>query len=110
MSGTVTPQSDNTLDNMTTSVLNFPLTDTEAALLQAATLVKFGELLEVELKEEDRKVFRKITPQQKAFIKALREENVTFLHTVVVHNGYPSQIEIDGKFGIIKYRRKIRFN
>ena len=110
VSGTDMQQMGNTLDNLSTSVLNFPLTDTEAVLLEAARLVKFGELQDVQLEEGDRKVYKRLTSQQKSFIETLRKEGVTFLHVVVVHNGYPSQIEITGNYGFIKYRRKIRFS
>lgn len=101
---------DNTLDNTATDVLNYPLTATEATILDAACHIKFGELLEVVIIESEQTVLKPLTPQQKAFIEVLRDEGLRFLHTIVVHNGYPSQIEIDGKFGDIKYRRKIRFN
>jgi len=101
---------DNTLDNIPTSVLNYPLTATEATILDAACDIKFGELLDVTIIESEQTVLKPLAPQQKAFIETLRDEGLSFLHTVVVHNGYPSQIEIDGKFGDIKYRRKIRFN
>jgi hypothetical protein len=100
----------NTLDKIPTSVLNFPLTDAEAVLLQAAKHVRHGELQDVELIDGERKVFKELEPQQKAFISALRKEGITYMHTVIVHNGYPMQAEIDGQFCGIKFRRKIRFN
>jgi hypothetical protein len=100
----------NTLDNIPTSVLNFPLTDAEAVLLAAARLVKYGELQNVELVAGEQKVLKKLSPQQKACIETLRAEGITYIHKVIVYDGYPMQVEIDGKFYGIKYRRRIRFN
>jgi hypothetical protein len=100
---------DNTLDKTAPSMLHL-LTDSEAAILDAANHVKFGELLDVEVEDGERKVSRRITATQIAFIMTLRSEGLSRLDTIIVHNGSPSQIEIDGKFGTIKYKRKIRFN
>jgi hypothetical protein len=100
----------NTLDNIPTSVLNFPLTDAEAVFLAAARMIKFGELQNVELVAGEQKVLKKLSPQQKACIEALRTEGITYMHKVIVFQGYPVQAEISGQFFGIKYRRKIRFN
>jgi hypothetical protein len=110
MNGTDTLHLGDTLDNTGTSVLNYPLSEIEVAILDAARRVKFGELLDVEVSQTEPRHHRSLNPQQKAFVEVLRNESLTFLHTVVVHNGCPSQIEIDGKIGDIRYRRKIRFN
>jgi hypothetical protein len=100
---------DNNIDRTDPSMLHL-LTEQEAAILDAASHVRFGELIEVEVVDGERMVSRKITAAQIAFIKVLRDEGLTLLDNIVVHNGSPSQIEIDGRFGTIKYRRKIRFN
>jgi hypothetical protein len=99
----------NTLDRMPIYVLNFPLTETETVLLAAARHVKFGELQNVELVAGEQKVLKKLSPQQKACIEKLRTEGITYIHRVIVHNGYPMQAEISGKFFGVKYQRKIRF-
>lgn len=100
---------DNTLDNNAPSMLHL-LTTSEAAILDAAASVKFGELLDVEIAEEEPKISRNLTAVQIAFIKALRDEGLTRFDTIIVHNGTPSQIEIFGTAFNIKYKRKIRFN
>ena len=100
---------DNNIDKTDPSMLHL-LTEQEAAILDAANHVKFGELIGVEVEDGERRVSRKITAAQIAFVKVLRDEGLTHLDSIVVHNGYPSQIEIDGRFRTIKYKRKIRFN
>ena len=46
MSRTLANQMDNTIDKTATCVLNYPLTPTEAAILEAAKWLQFGELRE----------------------------------------------------------------
>lgn len=100
---------DNILDKTAPSMLHL-LTTNEAAILDAAAHVKFGELLDVEIVTGEPSVPRKINAAQISFIKTLRDEGLAKLDTIIVHNGIPSQIEVDGVFGTIKYRRKIRFS
>jgi hypothetical protein len=100
---------ENTIDNTAPSMLHL-VTASEAAILDAAAVVKFGELLDVEINHEGPKIPRRLTAVQIAFIKALRDEGLTKLDTIIVHNGTPSQIEIYGTALDIKYKRKIRFN
>ncbi len=100
---------DNNLDKTTTTMLHL-LTSDEADILEAATRLKFGELLDVEIASGERTVSRRLTAAQISFIKVLRDEGLSKLDQIIVHNGIPSQIEIDGQFRTIKYKRKIRFN
>ena len=86
------------------------LTADEAAILEAADQVRFGELLEVEIAAGEPKISMRLTAPQIAFIKTLRDEGLRKLDCIVIHNGIPSQIEVDGQFRTIKYKRKIRFN
>lgn len=86
------------------------LTTDEEAILDAAAHVKFGELVNVEISTSEPKVSKRLNPAQIAFVKVLRDEGLSKLDQIVVHNGIPSQIEVDGKFGTIQYRRKIRFS
>ncbi len=86
------------------------LTETEAAILDAAACVRFGELLNIEIEEGERRVSRLITAAQVAFVNLLRDEGIAKLDCIIVHQGIPSQIEIYGKHGTIKYKRKIRFS
>ena len=103
-------QSVRNLDKTQPIVLNFMLTKQEAAILDAAAHVKFGELLEIEIQPGDREVERELAPPQVGFVQTLRTEELSYLDAIVVHNGLPVQIEIDGQFEGIKYRRKIRFS
>ena len=100
---------DNTIDKTPPSMLHL-LTEDEAKILEAASHVKFGELLNIDIEAGEPKVSKKITALQIAFIKTLREEALSHLDVIIVHNGAPSQIEIDGRFRTIQYKRKIRFN
>lgn len=100
---------ENNLDKTPTTMLHL-LTEHEAAILDAADHVRFGELLGVEIEEGELKVSKRLTAAQIAFIKILRDEGLQKLDCIVVHNGIPSQIEVDGQFRTIKYKRKIRFN
>src|SRR5512134_3014777 len=109
MSGTYMNQSVRTLDKTSTSVLNFALTPTEAVILAAAAEIQFGELLDVEVKAENAFVLMNLSAAQHAFVKTIRKEGVRYLDSITIHNGYPSQIEIEGQFDRIHYRRKIRF-
>ena len=86
------------------------LTETEAAILDAAACVKFGELLNIEIEEGERRVSKLITAAQVAFVNLLRDEGIARLDCIIVHQGIPSQIEISGPYGTIKYKRKIRFS
>jgi hypothetical protein len=110
MSGIDTLHLGDNLDRTATPVLHYLLTECEAAILDAASRVQYGELLDVEVASEERTLQRLLSPQQKAFIEALRREGLTFLQIVIVHNGCPSQVEVDGQYSDIRYRRKIRFN
>jgi hypothetical protein len=85
------------------------LTEQEAAVLDAALHVRFGELLNVEMGRGEPKITRQVAPAQAAFIQALRSEGLAHLDLVIVHNGLPQQIEIDGTFLNITYKRKLRF-
>jgi hypothetical protein len=109
MNRTVVNQSDNTLDRTGTCVLNYPLTPTEAGILEAAKWLQFGELLEVEVKDSPERIHMPLTAPQKAFIEALRNRGIRYLDRITVHNGYPQQIELDGMVEGIKYKQKIRF-
>jgi hypothetical protein len=97
------------LDKTPTTMLHL-LTADEAAILEAADHVRFGELLGVEIAAGEPKISMRLTAPQIAFIKTLRNEGLRKLDCIVIHNGIPSQIEIDGRFRTIKYKRKIRFN
>ena len=109
MSRTIANQLVSTIDKTPISVLNYPLTPTEAAILEAARWLQFGELMEVEVKDSPERIHMPLTAPQKAFIEALRQRGLRYLDKVTVHNGYPQQIEIDGTIEGIKYKQKIRF-
>ena len=104
-------QSDNTIDKSRALVLKLiELTVSEANILDAATHIRFGELCSVDVKKEDPCVARRVSPAQEAFITVLRDQELSFLDTIVVHNGLPSQIELRGTFHTIEYIKKVRFN
>jgi hypothetical protein len=86
------------------------LTKDEAAILDAAEHVKYGQLVDVEISSDAPTVSKQVTAAQIAFLMVLRDEGLSKLDQVIVHNGIPSQIEVDGQFKTIKYRRKIRFS
>jgi hypothetical protein len=86
------------------------LTKDEADILDAAEQVMYGELLDVEITSTQPAVSKQVTAAQIAFIQVLRDEGLSKLDQIIVHNGTPSQIEVDGQFKTIKYRRKIRFS
>jgi hypothetical protein len=109
MSRTFANQLVNTIDKTPISVLNYPLTPTEAAILAAAQEIQFGELLRVAVEDSSERVPMTLSSQQKAFVETLRNQGIRYLDTIIVHNGYPQQIEVEGAFGSIAYRRKIRF-
>ena len=109
MTGTVTNRLVGNLDKTSTSVLNYPLTPIEATILAAAAEIEFGELLEVEVRDSQERIHMPLTAPQKAFIEALRNRGIRYLDRIMVHNGYPQQIEIDGVMEGIKYTKKIRF-
>jgi hypothetical protein len=99
---------DNNIDKTHPPVLY--LSEQEAAVLDAALHVRFGELLNVEIGRGEPKITRQVAPPQAAFIQTLRQEGLTHLDTIIVHNGFPQQVEIDGTFRNITYKRKLRFN
>ena len=109
MTGTNTNRMVHNLDKNAMCVLNFPLTPTEAAILMAAQEIQFGELLQVVIEDSDERVPMTLTSPQKAFVETLRRQGIRYLDSIVVHNGNPQQIEVEGAFGSIQYRRKIRF-
>jgi hypothetical protein len=109
MSRTFANQLVNTIDKTATCVLNYPLTPTEAAILEAARWLQFGELMEVEVKDSPERIHMPLTAPQKAFIEALRNRGIRYMDKVTVHNGYPQQIELDGQVEGIRYKQKIRF-
>jgi hypothetical protein len=85
------------------------LSQSEVEILDAAAHVKFGELLQVEIGRGQAEFRRQVTPTQASFIGILRDQGLTYLDVIVVHNGAPQQIEINGTHGKIKYKRKLRF-
>ena len=102
-------QTVHTLDKTPISMLNYPVTPTEATILAVAQEIRFGEMLEVEVKDSPERIPLPLTATQKAFIEALRQRGIRYLDRITVHNGYPQQIEIDGLIEGIRYTQKIRF-
>jgi hypothetical protein len=100
---------DNTIDRNGTFMLNYPLTPTEATILAVAKEIQFGEMTEVDFKDSRERVCMTLTAPQKAFIETLRNRGIRYLDKIVIHNGYPQQIEIAGEMEGIKYKQKIRF-
>ena len=109
MSGTSANHLVDNLDKTSTSVLNYPLTPTEAAILAAAQEIQYGELLKVAVEDSGERVPMTLSRQQKVFVETLRKQGIRYLESITIHNGYPQQIEVEGAFGSIQYRRKIRF-
>jgi hypothetical protein len=86
------------------------LSQQELDVLEAAAFVQFGELLNVEIGRGKPEIQKQVTATQAAFISTLRDQGLTYLDTIIIHNGAPQQIEIDGKHGTIQYKRKLRFH
>ena len=94
---------------MNADMLQFTLTTGEAQVLDAASHIRYGELINVSLTSADQPSVSRLIPKASAaFVDKIRQEGITYFHSIVVHNGSPTQAEVNGRYGPIEYHRKIR--
>jgi hypothetical protein len=84
------------------------ITQAEEEVIKACTVCLYGELQNVQIDDGPQSVSRELSPGQEKFIDLLRDKGITFADTIVVHNGQPMQLEVEGTSGNIKYRQKLR--
>jgi hypothetical protein len=82
------------------------VTSLEDNVLNVAVHVKYGEISDITLDDEDRTRIREVTEIQERFIQLVRDEGMIFLNKIVVHNGEPATIELLGELKGLKYRIK----
>lgn len=83
------------------------ITTNQKAVFVASLNCEFGELMDVDLTKNDL-INVSLTRDQVRFIDLLNDNAVLYAHRILVHNGIPTQVEIDGMSGKIKYRRRLR--
>jgi hypothetical protein len=93
---------------LSTQPLIANLSASEAALLEVAREIGFGELLDVEIEDDHDPHPQPVSHEQSRFLVVLRRAGIRHADVIVVHNGVPTQIEIDGTLFGIKYKRKLR--
>jgi hypothetical protein len=81
----------------------------EKAVLDAASVVGFGELREVNVFPGS-EILTSVSARQEAFIRKLRTEKETFFSVLVIHDNVPIQAEISGSAYGLNYIKKIRFS
>ena len=82
------------------------VTPDEARLLDLAVYIKFGEISDVDLLAKNRDVCRELTPGQERFLALIRAEQIAHLDRIVVHEGDPATIELNGNRHGFSYRIK----
>jgi hypothetical protein len=82
----------------------------EALLLDAATEVAFGELHHIEMvpSRPDEAFTRRITEQQLKFLNIVRELGAVSLDKVLVQNGVPVFLEMEGENNGIQFTKKYK--
>lgn len=82
------------------------VTSLEDHVLNVAVHIKYGEIGDVTLDDEDRAKIREVTETQERFIQLLRDKSWLFLDKITVHNGDPVTVELLGELHGLKYRIK----
>jgi len=82
------------------------VTTDEARLLDLAAYIKFGEISDVDLLAKNRDVPRELTPTQERFLALIRAETLAHLDRIVVHEGDPATIELNGNRHGFSYKIK----
>jgi hypothetical protein len=85
---------------------SFSVTAQEAHILNVAGRIKFGEIYKAETHCRERVEQKELTEAQERFIEMLREEGWICIGKIVVHNGEPATVEIDGEDGGLEYKIK----
>ncbi len=82
----------------------------ELAVLNVAATVEYGEITDISLNPLDTQEWLNLTPSQCRFIELVREKGLTYLSKVVVHNGSPALLEIEGDEDGLHYVRKLKID
>lgn len=82
------------------------ITTQEAHILDVAARIKFGEILDAEVNHRERVKPKELTEAQERFINMLREEGWVFIDKIVVHNGEPATVEVEGEDSGLAYKIK----
>lgn len=82
------------------------LTAQEAHILDVASRIKFGEILNAEVHGKERVKERILTEGQQRFVNLIREEGWLCIDKIVVHNGEPATLEITGEDSGLEYKIK----
>ncbi len=85
------------------------VSQSEKAVLETASLIKFGEMIDVEIVPGG-EIQISVSEQQENFLKTLRAESETLFNLIMVHDGIPVQAQINGSAHGIRYLKKIRFS
>jgi hypothetical protein len=82
------------------------LTTQEAHILDVAAKIQFGEIYEAEVHCKEPAKLKDVTDGQKCFVDMVREEGWMCISKIVVHNGEPATLEIDGEDAGLTYKIK----
>ena len=87
-------------------IKSLDITTQEAHILDVAARIKFGEILDAEVHCRERVKRRELSEAQERFIDMLREEGWVCISKIVIHNGEPATVEIDGEDSGLEYKIK----
>jgi hypothetical protein len=82
------------------------LTMQEAHILDVAAKIQFGEIYDAEVHCKEPTMLQDVTDGQKRFVDMVREEGWVCISKIVVHNGEPAIVEIDGEDAGLTYKIK----
>jgi hypothetical protein len=85
------------------------VTKSEKDLILAMGEVGYGQILDAELpiKKESENYDLDISGKSRSLIEYLREEEIHELDSITVHQGLPTQIEVQGFAQGFKYKKKV---
>jgi hypothetical protein len=83
--------------------------ETEAAALDVAAEVGFGEIYDVELRRPiAASVQRELTDMQRRFIELTRNQALSHITKLTVHEGVITVVEVEGSVDGMRFRRKLK--
>jgi hypothetical protein len=79
-----------------------------AKVLDVAAAVGYGEIYEVDLRPSAVSVLRMVSDGQQRFLELVSRQCLTYVSKLIIHNGEPAVVEIDGSIDGMKFRRKLK--
>jgi hypothetical protein len=90
-------------------IKHIQVAESEKELIDAIQKIEFGELLEVEIKEEDPSFTIELEEPFCKLINVIRRDGLAFIDRIQVHQSVPTYAEVNGSQGGFRCRKKYKF-